>query len=263
MTWNIRLFAAAAEAAGTAEIGLQDADVAAARDANESAAATGGSAADTGETRSDATISDIRRALARHAPALQELLTRSWFAVNGQYAPDDRATVRPGDEIAVIPPVSGGATPPRSPEVAVVLTVLDPADMFAAVASAHSGAVVVFAGTVREWTRGRQTLRLEYEAYDEMAVAKLREVTAACKERWPIDRICIWHRVGVLEIGETSLLVGVSTPHRKDAYAAAEFAVNTLKRIVPIWKKEWYANGEVQWVGPEGPWNPVQEGNDS
>lgn len=247
MTWNIRLFAAAAEAAGTTRITLPDVDFAAAR------GATGG------QTHGDPTISDIRRALAAHSPALQELLTRSWFAVNGQYAPDDRVTVRQDDEIAVIPPVSGGAAPQTSPEVAVVRTALDPADMFAAVASAKSGAVVVFAGTVREWTRGRQTLRLEYEAYDDMAVAQLREVTGACRERWPIDRICIWHRVGVLEIGETSLLVGVSTPHRKDAYAAAEFAVNTLKRIVPIWKKEWYADGEVQWVGPEGPWNPLQK----
>lgn len=236
MTWKIRLFAAAAEAAGTEEITLLDTDV--------------------------GVIRDVRQALARQAPALKELLARSWFAVNGEYAPDD-AAVRADDEIAVIPPVSGGLhsdlAPPVPEDVAVTRDPLDAGAMHAAVASAQSGAVVVFVGTVREWTRGRQTRRLEYQAYQEMAVAKLREVTAVCRERWPIDRIAIWHRVGVLQIGETSLLVGVSTPHRKDAYAASQFAVDTLKRTVPIWKKEWYADGQVEWAGPDGPWNPVGE----
>ena len=236
MTWKIRLFAAAAEAMGSEEIILDVEKVDAVR--------------------------DVRRALALQAPALQELLTRSWFAVNGEYAADD-AVLRNGDEIAVIPPVSGGMNSARAPysgrDVAVVRDPLDAGAMYDQVASPRSGAVVVFAGTVREWTRERRTLRLEYHAYDEMAIAKLREVTAACQKRWPIDRIAVWHRVGVLEIGEISLLVGVSTPHRKDAYAASQFAVDMLKRIVPIWKKEWYEDGQVEWVGPDGPWNPVGE----
>ena len=196
-------------------------------------------------TVSDSAYDGAREDLA--GPALAEKLIEAGFAVIGHtVVPDERSdiaqTLRDLAEVDAPLVVTTGGTG------------LGPRDV-----TPEATQDVVFAGTVREWTRERRTLRLEYHAYDEMAIAKLREVTAACQKRWPIDRISIWHRVGVLEIGEISLLVGVSTPHRKDAYTAAQFAVDMLKRIVPIWKKEWYADGQVEWVGPDGPWNPVGE----
>jgi molybdopterin synthase catalytic subunit len=115
--------------------------------------------------------------------------------------------------------------------------------MHARLADARAGAVVVFAGTVREFTRGRQTLFLEYEAYERMADAKLRAVRDACMQRWPLCRAALWHRVGRLELTEISVLVGAASPHRKDAFAAAQYAIDTLKQTVPIWKRETWSGG--------------------
>jgi molybdopterin synthase catalytic subunit len=118
-----------------------------------------------------------------------------------------------------------------------------------------SGAVALFLGVVRDNNMGRRVLYLEYDAYPEMAERKLREVAEEAQARWPITDVAIAHRTGRLEIGETSLLVAVSSPHRHDAFAACQHIVNRVKEVVPIWKKEVWEGGEA-WIEGE----PVAEG---
>ena len=112
------------------------------------------------------------------------------------------------------------------------------------------GAVVTFLGVVRKFSKGKTVVRLEYDAYDEMAVKKLREIGQEMRERWPIEDVAIRHRVGRMEIGEVSLVVVVVSAHRADAFAAAQYAVDRIKQIVPVWKKEVFEDGEV-WVGAQ------------
>ncbi len=126
---------------------------------------------------------------------------------------------------------------------------LDPAAVTARVARDSNGAVVTFLGTTRSLTGERQVLHLEYEAYRPMADAKLGEIADEMRRRWPVD-IAISHRLGRLEIGDISLVVAIGSPHRKDAFEACQYSVDRIKQIVPIWKKEFFAGGEV-WVGSQ------------
>ena len=121
-----------------------------------------------------------------------------------------------------------------------------------AVRSPQSGAVVLFLGTVRESTAGRQTVALDYEAYPEMAQAKLAELVENARSRWPVDKVCIEHRLGHLELGEVCVAVAVSCPHRQQAFEAGQFLIDELKVWVPIWKKENWADGSTEWVHPGG-----------
>jgi molybdopterin synthase catalytic subunit len=129
-------------------------------------------------------------------------------------------------------------------------TALDPEAITARVRSDSNGAVVTFLGTTRDSTDGRGVLHLEYEAYQPMADQKLAEIADEMKDRWGIEDIAIAHRLGKLEIGEISLVVAVASPHRADAFAACQYSVDRIKQIVPIWKKEFFEDGEV-WVGSE------------
>ncbi|MCG0239192.1 MAG: molybdenum cofactor biosynthesis protein MoaE [Firmicutes bacterium] len=127
---------------------------------------------------------------------------------------------------------------------------ISPEAVAAKVADPTIGAVVTFIGTVREWTRGRQTIYLEYEAYPEMAVAQMERIAREIQEKWPGTRVAITHRVGRLQIGEASVVIAVGAPHRAEAFAACRHAIERLKQIVPIWKKEVWADGE-EWVGSQ------------
>ena len=120
------------------------------------------------------------------------------------------------------------------------------------VRSDQAGAVVLFLGTVREMTDGRQTLALDYDSYPAMANAKLAELEAEARTRWPVIEAAITHRLGRLEPGEVSVAVAVSCPHRRDAFDAGRFLIDQLKTTVPIWKKENWADGTTQWVHPAG-----------
>ena len=120
------------------------------------------------------------------------------------------------------------------------------------VRSTNSGAVVLFLGTVRELTGGRRTLALDYEGYPQMAEAKLAELVATAKGRWPIDRVGIIHRLGHLELGDISVAIAVSCPHRHQAFEAGQFLIDELKVSVPIWKKENWDDGSTEWVHPGG-----------
>ncbi len=127
---------------------------------------------------------------------------------------------------------------------------IDTAALLASVGSPQAGAVVLFLGTVREFTAGRRTVALDYECYPEMAEKKLAELEAQARERWSIVSCGIVHRLGRLELGEASVAVAVSTPHRRDAFAAGQWLIDTLKEVVPIWKCENWEDGGTEWVHP-------------
>ena len=127
---------------------------------------------------------------------------------------------------------------------------LDPARLLAQATSSRAGAVVLFLGVTREFTRGRQTLWLDYEAYGEMARVKLEELEAEARRRWPISDCLIAHRLGRVELAEASVAIVVAAPHRGDAFDAGEWLIDTLKEVVPIWKQEHWADGSSEWVHP-------------
>jgi molybdopterin synthase catalytic subunit len=127
---------------------------------------------------------------------------------------------------------------------------LDTAALLAQVASNDAGAIVLFLGTTREFTKGRQTASLDYECYPEMAEKKLAELEAEARRRWPLRGCAIVHRLGHLELGEASIAIAVSSPHRADAFAAGQWLIDTIKDVVPIWKQENWADGTSEWVHP-------------
>ena len=130
----------------------------------------------------------------------------------------------------------------------------EPIDSDAVTKSVHSenaGAIVLFLGTTRRMTDGKETLRLEYDCYKPMAIAELEKLRTASMKQWPLKACAIVHRVGVVENGQASVVVAVSSPHRVEAFEAAQWIMDTLKRTVPIWKKEQWSDGSTEWVHPE------------
>ncbi len=195
-------------------------------------------------------VADAFGALCRRYPGLADYDGRLMFAVNSEYVSGEHR-LRGGDELALIPPVSGGVEGPFE----VTPEPLDPQRLVEAVRRDESGAVVLFFGVVRNNSQGRRVLYLEYDAYPEMAERVMREIAGEAMARWPLTDVAIQHRTGRLEIGETSLLVAVSAPHRAEALAACQHLVDRFKEVVPIWKKEVGEGGEV-WIEGE----PVERG---
>lgn len=194
--------------------------------------------------------------LSRH-PSLQRFGKSLLFAVNQQYAESDRE-ISEGDELAVFPPVSGGSAEsaskkdagkmPAPPDFFELTTrPIDVGAVARRVVLPQCGATVTLDGYAREWTKGRRTLYLVYEAYGPMALSEMKRLGAQAREKFEIAHIGIVHRTGRLEIGETSVVISVSAPHRRAAFEACEWAIRELKRTVPIWKKEVFEDGEV-WV---------------
>ncbi|HEX6971600.1 MAG TPA: molybdopterin converting factor subunit 1 [Limnochordia bacterium] len=218
---RLRFFAALAEAAGTRSTEIELEEGATARTAWDAACAA--------------------------YPGLAALSGSLLPAVNQEYA-NWETPLQEGDEVAFIPPVSGGGDDPR--RFRIQSEPLDIQAIAPLVQHSGAGAVVYFVGTAREWTDGRRTLRLIYDAYPEMAKREMARIESEIAERWPEARLAIHHRIGPVEIGEASVIVAVSAPRRDVAYAASRYALERLKRIVPIWKKETWEDGET-WVGAQ------------
>ncbi len=134
--------------------------------------------------------------------------------------------------------------------IALTHNPIDPQTVLSSVASHDAGAVVLFLGTTREFTHGRQTLSLDYECYPAMAEKKLAELEAQARQRWPIVGCAIVHRLGRVELGEASIAIAVSSPHRAVAFEAGQWLIDTIKEVVPIWKQEHWADGATEWVHP-------------
>ena len=187
-------------------------------------------------------------------PALRRFGRSLLLAVNQEYALLE-GEVNAGDELAVFPPVSGGSLALEevtgAPDFFELTTdPLDVGEIARRVVSPACGATVTLDGYVREWTKGRRTLYLVYEAYAPMALAEMRRLGEQAHAQFSITHLGIVHRTGRLEIGETSVVISVSAPHRRAAFEACEWAIRELKRTVPIWKKEFFEDGEI-WVEGE------------
>lgn len=194
------------------------------------------------------TVSDVYDAMRSLHPALEPDRKAVRSAVNQDFA-DWTAPVSEGDEVVFIPPVSGGA---HAVGVLFELTArpLDARRLEAAVEHPGAGAICTFTGVVRDNARGRSVTHLDYEAYAEMATAQMRKIGEEIAQRWPEVRVAMAHRTGKLEIGEASVVVSVSSPHRAEAIAACKWGIDRLKESVPIWKKEHAADGTF-WIEGE------------
>lgn len=214
-----------------------------------------GAAEDRVELPEGASVDDLLAHYRKRFPRWEQFRPSLAVAVNQEYA-DGAARLRGGDEVALLPPVSGGAADPSATlgasRVELTRAPIVPQDILAGVKAPADGAVVVFDGIVRNHSGNRPTLYLDYEAYEPMALRQMEEIVAEIRARWAVDRIALVHRLGRLQIGETSVLIAVSAPHRTDAFDACRHAIERLKRVVPIWKKEYFADGAV-WVEGERP----------
>jgi len=186
-------------------------------------------------------VAELRSRLAREYPVFDQFGDRLAVSVNYEIAPTETA-LREGDEVAFLPPVSGGAGACTLSEQP-----LDVAATIARVSGPGKGGIVTFLGAVREESRGRAIRHLEYESYPEMAEREMQKIADAAAERWPGVEVAIAHRAGHLEIGELAVVIAAAAPHRGDAFEACRFAIDTLKQTVPIWKKEVATDGEY-WV---------------
>lgn len=209
---------------------------------------------------SSATIQQIKQMITERYPHCASIIAQSFVAKNQVYAHPEE-TVTEDDEIALIPPVSGGETVKQHtqhPTMYVISPeIIDIQEVSTKVMNPNHGAAILFIGTTREMTNGQRTILLEYDAYVPMAIRTLEQIGNELNEQWPGTRCAITHRIGSVGIGETSVVIAVSSPHRAKAYEASRYAIERLKQIVPIWKKEIWEDGS-EWKGHQlGPWNPT------
>jgi molybdopterin synthase catalytic subunit len=191
------------------------------------------------------TVAGAFQQLVAKYPDLERFGRSLLFAVNQEYATPE-TELKGDDELAIFPPVSGG----NQDFFELTTEPIDVGSVARRVVLPECGATVTLDGFAREWTKGRRTKYLVYEAYDPMALSEMQRLGAEAHKRFDIAHIGIVHRTGRLEIGETSVVISVSAPHRKAAFEACEWAIRELKRTVPIWKKEVYEDGE-EWVKPQ------------
>jgi molybdopterin synthase catalytic subunit/molybdopterin converting factor small subunit len=192
-----------------------------------------------------ATVGSAFALLKAKHPRLVEMERSLLFAVNEDYASPSHP-LSDGDRLAVLPPVSGGEV-----EVSDIFEItrepIDIAGLRARLLEGDSGAVVIFDGVARNNTKGRRTLYLQYEGYDAMCLRTMEQIGGEVHERWPINRLGIIHRLGHIDVTESSVVIVVTSAHRKIAFEACHYAIDRLKKIVPIWKKEFFEDGSV-WV---------------
>ena len=215
---------------------------------------------DDAEISDGARVSDLFDRYGKQFPKLAEFRESIAASRNQEYC-EWKTALAAGDEVAFLPPVSGGAPSAASVSLEAFQLVrekIDPAALAADLRGTQDGALIAFDGFVRDNFQGQKTSHLEYEAYEAMALAKMREIGAEARARFAIDRVAIVHRLGRVEIGETSVWIGVSAPHRAAAFDACRFAIDALKSTVPIWKKEFFVGGAV-WVDGQ----PLRQPSDS
>jgi molybdopterin synthase catalytic subunit len=228
-----------------------------------------GAAEATIELPEGASVADLLERLTARLTARGQALRGIAVSVNAEYATAGQVLCD-GDEVGLLPPVSGGGTTrpgaartakildefmDRPTAIALTREPIDAEKLVAETKRGEDGAVVVFDGIVRNNTRGRQTLHLDYEAYEEMALKQMRELAEQTREKFGVRQLTIVHRLGRLEVGETSVLIVVASAHRGAAFEACRWVIDTLKKTVPIWKKETFVDGAV-WADGE----PFPEG---
>jgi MoaE-MoaD fusion protein len=195
----------------------------------------------------NATLGDVLSHYEQIIPRLKDTASSIAMSVNQEYAgPSTR--LRAGDEVALLPPVSGGSETRR--HAIIVRETINTTDILKEIKRPEDGAAAVFEGIVRNQTRGRRTLYLDYEAYEEMALKQMEELAGRALAEFKIRDVAIVHRLGRLEIGEASVLIVVASAHRAAAFDACRWLIDTLKRTVPIWKKEHFEDGAV-WADGE------------
>ncbi|MCR2804355.1 molybdenum cofactor biosynthesis protein [Paenibacillus soyae] len=234
--WKIKLFAGLQERLGRSELILHS-------------------------DRDNLTVRELKEMLAKEYPDHASLIAISFAARNHAYAAD-QMQLSARDELALLPPVSGGEEEPADGGendgfYVITSEPIATDDVLRKVIVKEHGASLAFVGTTREWTEGQRTVHLEYEAYEPMAVAMMKQIGDEIAERWPGALCAISHRIGVVGLAETSVVIAVSAPHRESCYDASRYAIERLKQIVPIWKKEIWADGS-EWKGHQkGPWDPT------
>jgi molybdopterin synthase catalytic subunit len=199
------------------------------------------------ELPNGATVADLLEQLSAREPAVE--LRGVAVSVNAEYATGGQV-LREGDEVGLLPPVSGGSAAAEENVVALTRETIDAERLIAAAKRGEDGAVVVFDGIVRNNSRGRQTLYLDYEAYEEMAVKLMNQLAEEARSRFGVRQVLVVHRLGRLGIGETSVLIVVASAHRGEAFEACRWVIDTLKKTVPIWKRETFVDGAV-WAAGE------------
>jgi len=196
-----------------------------------------------------ATLKDILGHLEKRVPGLQGLLPSIAVSINQEYAGPE-SKLSPGDEIALLPPVSGGSQAIQRQHAAIVRETIDTRKLLDLIKQPEDGAAVVFEGVVRNHTRGRRTLYLDYEAYEEMALKQMEVLAEQALSQFAVRDVAVVHRLGRLQVGEISVAIAVASAHRSAAFEACRWLIDTLKRTVPIWKKEYFEDGAV-WADGE------------
>jgi len=192
----------------------------------------------------NATVGDLLSHLERRAPRLKDMMASIAMSVNQEYAGPD-VKLKHGDEVALLPPVSGGST-----RCAIIREEINTQQVLDQIKHPEDGAAVVFEGVVRNNTRGRDTLYLDYEAYESMALKQMESLAEQALADFKIRDVALVHRLGRLGVGETSVLIVVASAHRAAAFDACRWLIDTLKRTVPIWKKEHFEDGAI-WADGE------------
>jgi MoaE-MoaD fusion protein len=208
-----------------------------------------GKSSDALDMDENATVGDVLELCAKQIPRLKDALPSLAVAVNQQYAGAE-TTLNSNDEVALLPPVSGGSARGDARHASIVRDPIDPPQIVAKMKRGEDGAAVLFEGVVRNQSRGRQTIYLDYEAYEEMALETMERLAEQALKRFPIRDVALVHRLGRLGIGETSVVIVVASAHRAAAFDACRWLIDTLKRTIPIWKKEHFEDGAV-WADGE------------
>ncbi|MGC1373149.1 MAG: molybdopterin converting factor subunit 1 [Candidatus Sulfotelmatobacter sp.] len=208
-----------------------------------------GRASDSLELPAGATVRDVLDRCVSRLPEIKNVMPSVAVAVNQQYAGSD-TMLNDGDEVAFLPPVSGGLEGPAPSHAWIVRQRIDTGSILEGIKRGEDGAAVIFEGVVRNQTRGRKTLYLDYEAYEEMALQQMEGLAQQALQQFQIRDVALVHRLGRLEIGEISVLIVVASAHRAAAFDACRWVIDTLKRTVPIWKKEYFEDGAV-WADGE------------